>query len=158
VRATDGNGNTASRTIGYTVRATWRPDAMLRRAGGSFVGNNVYAQDAAQTLRFVTRSRSTQYAMARLQNEGLATDTLRITGSAGTTRFPVRYYRGSVDVTARVVAGTFTVRLAPGSVYDLKIAMGRRGAYAAGVTRSFYLRAVSAGSSGRHDRVIAVRG
>lgn len=157
VRATDGAGNTTTRTAHYTVLAATQPDAMIRRPGGAFVGNDVYRQLPAQTLRFVHRAAGAQRAVVRFTDDGFQPDTVVVNGTPGTARFPVHYTLAGTDVTARVVGGRLSRRLEPGAGFSLVMTMDRVGRFHRGSTRTFLLRALSQ-TSGRTDRVAAVRG
>jgi uncharacterized repeat protein (TIGR01451 family) len=100
-----------------------RPDALLRLGAGAFVGNNVYNRTGSGQIRSATvRSRGVATFTVRAQNDGNTTSTFSIRGLGPTDRFAVTYRNGTTNVTAAVLAGTFTTNaLARGAAQDLTL-------------------------------------
>jgi hypothetical protein len=88
--------------------AVGRPDGRIRLgAAGAFAGDDVYnTTGAGQAKQGSARvGRSVTFGVS-VQNDG-ATDTFRVRAPGSTSAFAVRYRAGGVDVTPRVVAGTY---------------------------------------------------
>ena len=122
--ATDGAGNETTQTRSYTVRPpARRPDGAIRKSGSDrWLGDGTYGSTTGQTVRQRAHRRDPVTAYWRVQNDGERADAFRLTGTAGTARFRVRYYAGGTDVTRAVVAGTYrTATLAPGTATRLRV-------------------------------------
>ena len=146
VTATDRSGNTTRRTVAYTVTAKpaptsdpsptpstsptaspipalpdqVRPDAMVRRPGGRWRGEDAYGR--RQRITLTTAVPRLLVAHVRVHNTGGAPGRVLLdaTGSAGWAR--ARWYAGGRDVTRRVVAGTWrTPDLDPGESRRLRL-------------------------------------
>jgi hypothetical protein len=109
-----------SPTLTQTVaQATLRkPDGRIRLGASAFVGDNVYnTSGASQSKTGSARKGKTVTFGISIQNDGTAADSFKVkaTGSAA-SKFTVKYYAGTKDITAKVVAGTYrTASLAPGA-------------------------------------------
>jgi hypothetical protein len=118
VRATNPVGDSAeSNEVSGTpaAPATRKVDGEIRVATSSvFVGNNVYNTTGANQARSanVRRGRMGQFVV-RIRNEGNASDSIRVRGTASSGRFTVRYFNGAANVTNQVVAGTFRFNNVP---------------------------------------------
>jgi hypothetical protein len=65
-------------------------------------------------------------ATVRLDNDGLRTDRFAVTGVGGGKKFRVSYFRGTENVTGRVVAGTWRTRwLRPDEAVRLRVVVRR---------------------------------
>jgi hypothetical protein len=158
VQATDGIGNTTSRSVHYVVRPAFQPDSRIRKPGGPWRGENVYGGYSKQATTFsVARAGTSRIAQVSVQNDGAGSDRFRLIGAAGTPAFPISYFHGTTDVTARVVAGTLrTPMLARGDSYAMRIVVKRSTRASVGSQRVARLQAVSVNLSGRHDVVAAI--
>jgi hypothetical protein len=107
VTATDDAGNQASWTGTYTVTPN-RPDAQIRpNTVARFAGDDVYnVSGVGQTALGL----GTTTYLVRIQNDGLARDTLRVKGTRARPGWTVRWYAGPREVTAGIHAGTYEVR------------------------------------------------
>ena len=114
-------------TVSPVVR---RLDALLRRGGGSFVGNGVFSSDGTgQTRRADVTASGRVTFTARVESESNVKTRALVRGTGSTRRFLVTYRRDGIDVTSAVVAGTFTSRtLAPGATEDLTVTVTPRSA------------------------------
>ncbi len=98
-----------------------KPNGRIRLgASGALTGNDVYNTTAAgqAAAGSALRGRVISFGIS-IQNDGTASDSFKVkaTGTA-TTKYTVKYYRGTTDITSRVVAGTFrTPSLAAGAAY-----------------------------------------
>lgn len=93
-------------------------DARIRRGTGTLIGNGVYSTDGypgnpQYPPLAVVRAGQTVTFTVSMQNDGLAADRLKITGTGSSARALVRYYRNGVDVTSKVVAGTYVTGPVP---------------------------------------------
>jgi hypothetical protein len=124
VTATDGEGNDAATTHTYTVLDPPRPDGRIRKgATGPLAGDGVYNETGTGQTRSGTAARGSSVTyFASVQNDAPYADVLDLQGTASTARFRVRYLRGTTDITAAMVAGTYaTASLAPGATQVLKV-------------------------------------
>lgn len=163
VTARDGSGNTTTLTHRYTVSSeVHRPDVLVRRSGAAWVGDGVYGGASGQAVRLrLPRAGDTRPARARLQNDGSATESLRVLGAGGNRGFRVAYRSGGDDVTHRVLAGTWrTPVLAPGEHATLFVQVTRTRAARPGAEIRFGLRLSSTTVPTRRDHgtLIALAG
>lgn len=87
------------------------------------IGNNVYNTTGSfQTKSGSAAPGNTITFGISIQNDGWASDSFRLIGTGTTnTAYTVRYLRGTTDITAAVVAGTYvTPVLGPGAKYLIK--------------------------------------
>jgi hypothetical protein len=101
-----------------------RPDARIgTAAGGPFTGNNVYSASGSGESKTISVNRGhTGNLYVDIQNDGLTADTLKVTGPDGSHGFKLHYFHGGSNVTADVLAGTFsTGSLARGGHETLKV-------------------------------------
>ena len=121
VTATDRDGNTKAVTHNYTV-ALPRPDGRIRLgATGTLSGNNVYNTDGTgQTSSgSAARGNSVTYTVSA-QNDAPFREALHLRGTASSGNFTVQYTVDGVDVTAEMIAGTYTTpTLAPGATHTV---------------------------------------
>ncbi|MGA8248724.1 MAG: aryl-sulfate sulfotransferase [Nocardioides sp.] len=156
VTATDVAGNRTTRRVHYHVAARSRPDARVRAASGTWVGDDVYGGWHHQHVAVRQARAGAVRTRVSLQNDGAAADRLLVAGAAGTRHFAVRYRHDGRNVTSEVLAGTLhTGRLGPGATYTLTVVTVRTQSAAPGQKRVFTVRATSR-SSARHDTVAVV--
>ena len=93
-----------------------QPDALIKTTG-AFVGNGIYnATGASQTKSRSANQGATATFTVRVANDGLATEDYTILGRGNQAGFTATYRRGTTDITAQVVAGTYVINdLAPGA-------------------------------------------
>ena len=105
---TSAGGDSLSKSIAsYALRL---PDASIAAtSGGNYVGNNVYSRTGAGEVRHVTVTRgNSTTSYVKLQNDGLVAASLKVTGNGNASGISAHYYQGATNVTAGVLAGTFT--------------------------------------------------
>jgi hypothetical protein len=157
VTATDVAGNRTTRRVHYDVAALSRPDARVRSASGTWVGDDVYGGWRDQQVAVRLAHPGAARTRVSLQNDGVAADHLLVAGSAGNRHFAVRYRHDGTNVTARMLAGTLhTGRLDPGATYHLTVVTVRTRQASPGQVRAFTVRATSQAPSARHDTVAVV--
>jgi len=133
-----------------------KPDGRIRLGTGTFVGNDIY------NLTAVGQSRSGSAAPGHsltfgisIQNDGASADKFRVE-AAGTAAdgYSVRYFRGTTDITAAVVAGTYqTWSLAPGAAYLITARVTVQSAAAVGSMVMRLVTLTSVGNSAKKDTV-----
>jgi arabinogalactan oligomer/maltooligosaccharide transport system substrate-binding protein len=137
--------------------ANRRPDGRIRLGtSGAYVGNNVYnTTGAGQSKTGSAKKGKTITFGISIQNDGTGADrfTVKATGTAAGA-YTVKYFSGSTDITAKVVAGTYrTPSLAPGaaSLVTAKVTVKMTAPAGSKVTRLVTI--TSAGSSTKKDAV-----
>jgi hypothetical protein len=149
VIATDGADNTTTVTRHYSVAPlvtapVRRPDVVVQRGDGTWLGSRVYGGPAHQTDRRRLSPDTRVRVAFRLANHGNADDRCLVRGSSGSTRVAASYWSGGRDVTAKVVAGTWrTPTTSPGSrqVLQLRLTVARHAV--SGSTRTFTVTCAS---------------
>ena len=100
-------------TVTYT--ATDQPDGRIRVGSHHFIGGNIYNADGTgQSIVKSAMVGSRILFRIQVQNDGNAPDmfTFHSTGSAA-PGYTIRYYWKSTEITAAMVAGTFTTPQVP---------------------------------------------
>ena len=123
--ATDVAGNKHNVTHTYSVE-TSRPDGRIKRgAKGAYAGDGIYNTTASGQARSGSASSGksvTYFVLA--QNDAAFPDRLRLTGQGSTRLFKVRYTVGGMNVTPRVVGGTYlTPSLGPAAYVVVKVSV-----------------------------------
>jgi hypothetical protein len=133
-----------------------KPDGRIQLGTGAFVGNNIYNTTAASQSRTgsATPGHSVTFGIS-IQNDGNASDRLKVkaTGTA-VSGYAVKYFRGTTDITAAVVAGTYqTPSLATGATYLItaKVTVTTGAAVGSSVTRLVTISSVA--NSAKKDAV-----
>jgi uncharacterized repeat protein (TIGR01451 family) len=100
-----------------------RPDGMVTVGAGAFLGDDTYnTAGTGQTKAVRVPNRGSATFVVRAQNDGNVVDDLSFLGQGSTNRYSVTYRDGTTNVTAQVLAGTFTVEdLPPGFTHDLTV-------------------------------------
>lgn len=118
----DGN----PRTFSYQVTAFSpdgpQPDVRLR-FGSDLVGDDIYnTTGAGQTANWNGGAGSVVTNRMSVQNDGTSPQRLRVKASASSAGLTIRYLTRGIDITSRVVAGTYlTPSLAPGAAQNIKV-------------------------------------
>ena len=149
-----GSGGAGS---GSSTGADYRPDAELRLANGTFVGQESYKlsdQRVTSKLRHHTRAVAFE---VRVTNRGDSTDRMTFVGTARSPQFKVAYLAGGKNVTAAVLAGTYqTAALKSGESMTLMVKVIRLRGAKTGSQRTFQIRVGSAHAMSKVDTVAAV--
>jgi hypothetical protein len=138
----------------------YRPDALIRKGAGGFVGNRVYNDDGAHQTSSLIRSRgSSATFLIKVQNHGTTTDGLTVAGPGAAGGFGVKYLAGATgtrDITTAVVNGTYRLtKLAPGAQRLLRLVVTVQGNAGIAATHSWRVRATSTTDGARRDAVQA---
>ena len=118
--------NAGGDTLAYYVagHTILRPDARIGTAvAGPFVGNNVYSPIGTGETKAISVKRGHSGTLyVNVQNDGLFTDNLKVTGPGGAHGLTVSYFHGATNVTSQVHAGTFsTGDISPSGNVTLKV-------------------------------------
>jgi len=154
-----GSPKTATVTI-HENDPVYRPDAQIRTSSSStWAGNNVYnTTGVGQTKLLKEPGGHAATFYERVQNDGTgAADAFRLKGAGSTTKFSVKYFVGTTNVTSGVVAGTYrTGSVAPGGFSKvLKIVITPKRAARAGDLEADLITATSTHTSTKKDAVKA---
>ena len=133
-----------------------QPDALIKTTG-AFVGNGIYnATGASQTKSRSANQGANATFTVRIANDGLATDDYTILGRGNQAGFTATYRRGTTDITAQVVAGTYVINdLAPGASVDITLRVRVGNGVANGVRKNWLVTATSTGGGSAKDAVKA---
>ena len=99
-------------------------DGRIKQGTTAFVGNDIYNADA--TSQTVQGAKPRGYVIKftiSIQNDASRADAFAVlpTGAAS-TMYSIKYFHGTTNITAAVVAGTFrTPSVAPGLAYAIKV-------------------------------------
>ena len=138
-----------------TSQSNYQPDAQIGPGVGYMIGNGIYDRNATtQVLSTrVARSKS-KTCLIFVQNDGQFMDTIRVQADPIGGKFTVRYFRGKVEVTARVRAGTLKLRnIAPGKKQIVKAFIHVRGTASVGEQGSVTFHLTSATDPAAQDAV-----
>jgi hypothetical protein len=111
----------AQSVAAYSLR---QPDAWISaKPASQFVGNGVYSTTGAgqgKDVAVVRRKNVNVYI--KIQNDGLIAASFTLKGTGGGNGISARYFRGSTNVTRRVLAGTYpTGSIAPRSGINIRM-------------------------------------
>ena len=121
-----GDGSTVDRTTPVDVFGTFvrNPDGRIRVGAGPSVGNNIYnATGAGQSMTgWAVRGGTMTFGIS-IENDGTGYEDFEVQATGGaTSAYAVRYFRGTADITAAVVAGTYrTPSLKPGGTWLITV-------------------------------------
>lgn len=144
VTATDGAGNSTTVTRKYTVSSFHRPDVMVKKSKGGWLGARVYGGARDQTATWKKRKGSTADIAFALVNRGNYADRCRVSGSKGKGGFSVTYTFDGRDVTKAVRAGTWRspqTGIGAKQVLHAKVRIASKATR--GASRTFTVRCVS---------------
>jgi hypothetical protein len=117
-----GDGSLVDSSVPVDVLGTFvrRPDGRVRVGAGAFVGDNVYnATGAGQSMTGSAAGGGTITFAISIENDGNGYEPFEVQATgAATGAYTIRFFRGTADITAAIVAGTYrTPSLAPGGTY-----------------------------------------
>ena len=152
-------------TIGGSTKngyASWfrlrQPDGQIAVGTGAFVGNGVYnTTGAGQTKQQTVHRTKTGTFTVKITNDGFSADTIELKGPGSAGAFQVTYLSGTTNITAAVVAGTYsTGPLAAGASRTIKLKVKVTSGASVGATRSFLISSTSSGAGAPKDSVKAI--
>lgn len=104
---TGGTAETVSFELDVSNAAEPRPDVSVGTSAAAPIGADVYSP-AAQTVAITSKKANAVSGFFSVDNDGPLDDTFKVQASAGNSLFGVAYFQGTTNVTAQVIAGTFT--------------------------------------------------
>jgi hypothetical protein len=159
--ATNGSGDTSQYSAPVFV-ATYKPDGRIKKGSGTLIGNNIYnATGLNQTKTGSAATGSTITFGISIQNDATSSDAFKVvpTGTA-TTGYTIKYFHGTTDITAAVVAGTYqtpTLAAAGTFLIKAKVTIGSSAATGSSVTRLVTITSVGDGSKQDAVKFVAKR-
>jgi hypothetical protein len=154
-----GNSPESNVVVGTPVAPpTYKVDGEIRLSTQTaFVGDGVYNTTAVnQTRNASVRRGQTGKFVVQVRNEANTTDSIRVKGPASGGGFTLRYFNGTTDVTAQVVAGTFQfTNLAPNATAKLKVKVTVAGTATINATKTVKIKFTSVADSTKKDTVAA---
>ena len=150
-----GNASTSEFSAAVALPAPKRPDGRIAKGSGAFVGNNIYNTTGVNQTRTGSGGAGTTITFkVSIQNDG-SKDTFGVLGSgSGATGYTVRYFRGTTDITAAVVAGTYHTRvLRKGDKFLIKAKVKVTSSATKGSSVIRIVTITSLGDAGKQDAV-----
>jgi hypothetical protein len=137
--ATDSVGNT-SQFSGAASLISYQPDGRIRKGKGALIGNNIYNTTGTNQTKTASKAPGTTVKFGiSIQNDSAASDHFSVAASGpAITGYAVKYFHGTTDITAAVVAGTYTTPvLSPGATWLItaKVKVKSTAAVGSSVTR-----------------------
>ncbi len=135
-----------------------KPDALIKRSTDTtFLGNNVYNTTGdSQTRTWSVKAGDKRTFNLKFQNDGTIADQLEIRGPDSSPKFKLSYMAGNSDVTAAVVAGTYsTSSLDPREAAKLTLEIKAKAQADPGDVRSTLIEATSLADGHSRDVVKA---
>ena len=135
-----------------------KPDGRIRLgSSGAYVGDNIYnLTGASQSKTGSANSTKTITFEISVQNDGTGSADsfkLKATGAAS-SKFTVKYFKGATDITAAVVAGSYsTASLAPGATLTITVKVTVKSTAAVGNSVTRLVTITSVGDSTKQDAV-----
>jgi len=152
-------GDCANNLPGYLpLVCGYLPDGRIRTGSGPFVGNDIYnttGTDQANTVSSTPGS-TIRFGIS-VQNDSVVyadSFTLLATGTTS-AMYGVTYFKGTTNITADVVAGTYTTpTVATGATYLITARVKVRGSATAGSSVTRLVTITSLGDGTRQDAVV----
>lgn len=138
-----------------STAAIRQPDGRIAVGTGAFVGDNVYNTTATgQKKTGSAPVGGTITFKISAQNDGTAPDSFRLLAGGSTTAYSVKYKVGATDITAAVVAGTYTTpSLAVGASHLVTVKVKVKSSAAVGSKVSRKATITSVGDTTKQDAV-----
>ncbi len=139
-------------STGGTIR---QPDGRIALGSGTLVGDGIYNTTAVgQKKTGSAPVGGTITFKMSVQNDGTAPDSLRVLAAGSTTAYSVKYKVGATDITAAVVAGTYTTpSLAVGASHLITVKVKVKSSAAVGSKVSRKATITSVGDTAKQDAV-----
>jgi CSLREA domain-containing protein len=133
-----------------------KPDGRIRKGSGSFVGNNIYNTTGLNQTKTGSAARGSTITFGiSVQNDATKADAFKVVAAgAATAGYTIKYFRGTTDITAAVVAGTYqTPSLSAQGKFLIKakVTIGSTAASGSSVTRLVTITSV--GNNSKQDAV-----
>ncbi|MEP7379436.1 MAG: fibronectin type III domain-containing protein [Chloroflexota bacterium] len=155
-----GPGLASAPSAGVTPTAppagSFKPDGRIRLGTGTFIGNNIYNTTGLNQAKTGAKLRGATIKFGiSIQNDGSSADSFRLAVSgASSAMYTVTYWHGTTNITAAVVAGTFsTPSLAPGKTYLVTVKVKVNSSATKGSSTTRLVTISSGGDPTKHDAV-----
>lgn len=141
--------------------ASWfrlrQPDGQIAVGTGAFVGNGVYNNSGTgQTQHKTVHRAKTGTFKIKITNDGFSADTITLKGTGSFGPFKVTYLSGTTNITAAVVAGTYSLgSVGAGASRKIKLKVKVTPGASVGDTRSVLVSSTSSGAGKPKDAVKA---
>ncbi len=137
--------------------AALRPDGRIRKGTGAYVGNNIYNTTGVGQAKTGAKARgyTIRFGISVQNDSTTGADSFRLiaTGTAS-AMYAVTYWRGTTDITAAVVAGTYTTpSLAPGAKYLITVKVKVKSSATKGSSTTRLVTITSVGDGSKQDAV-----
>lgn len=145
--STNTNGSTSEFSAPFALPVPKKPDGRIRKGTGALVGNNVYNLTGQNQTKSgsTTRGNTITFGLS-IQNDSNA-DSFKVLATGSTTsQYSVSYFRNSTNITAAVVAGTYTTpMLANGGTFLItaKVKVNSSATVGSSVTRLVTISSVA---------------
>ena len=108
-----------------TTASSIQVDNLIKNIGEvDYIGNNIYNNDATNQTKIQSiESDSIAIFHIRVENDGNSEDSIRITGTGGSSKWDVKYYdalTGGSEITSDVVGAGYSVVLASGAYTEIR--------------------------------------
>jgi hypothetical protein len=109
LRITTGGASTENFSLNLDASTVAEPkaDVSVGTSATAPIGVDVYSP-AAQSVAITSLKANAVSGFFAVDNDGPLDDTFKVQASAGNPNFAVSYFQGTTNVTAQVIAGTFT--------------------------------------------------
>ncbi len=156
---TDGAKTDTVKTV-TTKADVYQPDMLVRNSGQTtYVGDDIYNNDGTGQTKSQTTTSPVVYEL-KLENDGNASDTFTVTGTAGGSGWTVTYYSaltGGTDITSQVTGtGWATASLAPGASLELRVVVDPDASVSGGAVKNVLVTATSDTNNAKSDTVKTV--
>jgi hypothetical protein len=154
----NGSVGTASLNVQPSTASpgSFQPDGLIRKFGGTFLGNNIYnGTGNHQTVRAHAARGQSRAFQIKVQNDGKAKDQIFVSvPGQRPPGFRLRYFVGTKDVTAKVANHTFqTPVLAPGATSTLRVVVTVLSKAPLNTVRAWYVDIRSSSNPTKRDVV-----
>ncbi len=152
----DGTTRDSSTPVDVLGLSLRRPDGRVRVGAGVFVGNNIYnATGSGQTQTGSSARGGTITFGISIQNDGNLGESFRVKASgSASSAYTVKYFRGSTDITASIVAGTYrTPSVAPAANHLITARVTVRPSAAVGSSATQLVTITSGGDATKKDTI-----
>jgi len=109
---------------GLSAAGKQKPDGRIKKGSGTLVGNNIYNTSGLNQTRSgsATVNKTITFTVS-IQNDGTGAGKFGVAATAsGNVNFQVSYFHGTTNVTAAVVAGTYTTaKVGVGNTFSVTV-------------------------------------
>jgi hypothetical protein len=136
---------------------SYKPDGRIRLGSGAFVGNNIYNTTGLNQSKVGAKGLGKTITFGISVQNDLATtaDSFKVLATgAVSAMYTVTYFHGATDITAAIVAGTYTTpSLAPGATFLITVRVKVRSTATKGSSTTRLVMITSAGDPSKQDAV-----